>query len=464
MTLPASLEVRPEGASQPAAQAIRPSAHTVVLQQSASVFLAQVLLLVCGVLNSFLVAYLVGPEGRGLVYLLQFIAGGIGLTLLNFGLGPASVFYLGREGRYSLSDVAAGVLWASLLLGSLPMIVLGPAWHWMAGFATQKIAGTYLWLALFAIPIVNLTFNAGFLCLARKRIGAYNWLRVSPSVLFSLSLLVMPFSRFRTIWVIALAWTVTTVIPGLFALGVVRNAGGIQGPGAAKTFLRNAIRFGWHSHLGAVTQYLQHRSDILLVSYFLPLKDLGLYAFAVSLAELLWYIPHAVAPVLMPHVADQPEEEAIRITPMMCRATFAITALLSAGLAAASTWTIPQMLPAFHQSVRVLWILLPGVVAASIFKILSSDFNGRGKPIETFYPAAIALGSGLVCGTLVIPRFGIYGAALVTTGGYVLNSLLYMRSYSRMTSVPIANLLFLRSEDFALASGLRQEWNARTWN
>ncbi len=464
MSLPASLEERSDGVAQSAPQALNASVHKIVFQQSASVFIAQVVLLVCGVFNSFLVAYLVGPEGRGLIYLLQFIAGGIGLTLLNFGLGPASVFYLGREGRRSLSEVAAGVLWASLILGSLPMIVLGPAWHWVASLATQKIAGAYLWLALCVIPVVNLTFNAGFLCLARKRIRAYNWLRISPSVLFSLSLLVMLFSRSRTIWAIALAWTATTVIPGLFALGVVRSAGGMQWPGAAKRFLRSAIRFGWHSHLGAVTQYFQHRSDILLVSYFLPLKELGLYAFAVSLAELLWYIPHAVAPVLMPHVADQPEDVVIRITPMMCRATFAITALLSAGLAAASTWMIPRMLPAFHESVRVLWILLPGVVAASLFKILSSDFNGRGKPIETFYPAAITLGSGLVCGALVIPRFGIYGAAVVTTSGYVLNALLYVRSYSRMTSVPIANLLFLRSEDFALAGGLRQEWNARTGN
>jgi O-antigen/teichoic acid export membrane protein len=464
MSMPVSLEVRPEAAAPPVSHPVGASVHNTVLQQSASVFLAQVVLLVCGVGNSFLVAYLVGPEGRGLVYLMQFIAGGIGLTLLNFGLGPASVFYLGREGRYSLSEVAAGVLWASVLLGSLPMIVMGPAWHWVASLATQKIAGAYLWLALGVIPVMNLTFNAGFLCLARKRIGAYNWLRVSPSALFSVGLLAMMFSRSRTVWLIAVAWAATTVIPGVFALCVVGNAGGMKWPGAAKTFLRSAVRFGWHSHLGVVTQYFQHRSDILLVSYFLPLKDLGLYAFAVSLAELLWYIPHAVAPVLMPHVADQPEEEAIRITPMMCRATFAITALLSAVLAAGSSWMIPRMLPAFHESVHVLWILLPGVVAASLFKILSSDFNGRGKPIETFYPALAALGSGLICGVLVIPRFGIYGAAVVTTGGYVLNAILYVRSYSRMTSVPIAKLLFLRSEDFALASGLRQEWNARTGN
>src|SRR5258708_7520197 len=159
---------------------------------------------------------------------MQFIAGGIGLTLLNFGLGPASVYYLGRERRHSLSEVAAGVLWASLLLGTLPMLLLGPVWHWLASLATQKISGTYLWLALGVIPAMNLTFSAGFLCLAQKRIATYNWLRVSPSVLFSLSLLVVLFSRSRTIWIVALGWTATSIVPGLLALEVVRRVGGLR--------------------------------------------------------------------------------------------------------------------------------------------------------------------------------------------------------------------------------------------
>ena len=462
MSLCTSLQVQPESVGQTVSQVASPSLHNAVLQQSASVFVAQVVLLLCGVLNNFLVAYLVGPEGRGLIYLLQVIAGGVGLTLLNFGLGPVSVFYLGRDSKYSLSEVASGVLWASLLLGSLPMLVLGPFWHWTAGLATQKIAAGYLWLALAMIPAINLTFNAGFLCLGRKRIGTYNWLRVSPSVLFSLALLAMLSSRSRTIWVTAMIWGSTTLLPGFFALEVFRRAGGMRWPGGTQNFLRGAFRFGWHSHLGAVTQYLQHRSDILLVGYFLPLKELGLYAFAVSLAELLWYVANAVGTVLMPHVAGSAEEESSRITPLVCRATLALTAALSVGLAAASTWLIPWILPTFQSSVRVLWILIPGAVAASVFKVLSSDFNGRGRPIETFYPALIALGTGFVCGILVIPRFGIYGAALVTTGGYLLNSWLYVRSYSRMTAVSIANLLLVRSEDFVIASGRRQKWNART--
>jgi O-antigen/teichoic acid export membrane protein len=461
MSLRARLEVQPESVGQIVSQATSPSPHNALIQQSASVFLAQVMLLLCGVLNSFLVAYLVGPEGRGLIYLLQVIAGGVGLTIVNFGLGPVSVFYLGREGSFSLSEVAAGVLWASLLLGSVPMLLLGPSWHWAAGLATEKIGASYLWLALAMIPAINLTFNAGFLCLGQKRIGTYNWMRISPSLLFSLALLAMMFSRSRTIWVIAMIWGSTTLVPGLIALEVFRRASGMRWPAATQKFLRSAFRFGWHSHLGAVTQYLQHRSDILLVSYFLPLKELGLYAFAVSLAELLWYVPHAVGTVLMPHVANSTKEDASYITPFVCRTTLALTALLSVGLALAATWLIPRMLPAFQSSVRVLWILVPGVVAASIFKVLSSDFNGRGKPIETFYPAMIALGTGVVCGILVIPHFGICGAAVVTTGGYMLNSCLYVRSYTRLTGTPVSSLLFLRSEDLVLAASLPHERSSR---
>jgi O-antigen/teichoic acid export membrane protein len=285
-------------------------------------------------------------------------------------------------------------------------------------------------------------------------------MRISPSLLFSLALLAMMFSRSRTIWVIAMIWGSTTLVPGLIALEVFRRASGMRWPAATQKFLRSAFRFGWHSHLGAVTQYLQHRSDILLVSYFLPLKELGLYAFAVSLAELLWYVPHAVGTVLMPHVANSTKEDASYITPFVCRTTLALTALLSVGLALAATWLIPRMLPAFQSSVRVLWILVPGVVAASIFKVLSSDFNGRGKPIETFYPAMIALGTGIVCGILVIPHFGICGAAVVTAGGYMLNACLYVRSYTRLTGTPVSSLLFLRSEDLVLAASLPHEWSS----
>src|SRR5262249_54445051 len=149
------------------------------------------------------------------------------------------------------------------------------------------------------------------------------------------------------------------------------------------------------------------------------------------------------------------EQESNRITNLFCRATFTISAALAILMAIVAAIVIPYLLPAFVPSLRVIYLLLPGSVAASIFKVLSSDLNGRGKPLETFWPAAIALSVCFVAGIFVIPRFGITGAAIVTAAGYVINSAFYVRAYSKITGVSPRELLLFR--DTSLIAGL---WRA----
>jgi O-antigen/teichoic acid export membrane protein len=97
--------------------------------------------------------------------------------------------------------------------------------------------------------------------------------------------------------------------------------------------------------------------------------------------------------------------------------------------------------------------LLPGTVAVTIFKVLAGDLNGRGHPQATFRPAATALAASFIGGIIIVPRFGILGAALVTSAGYVLNALLYAHTYSRITAVPIRELLLLRLSDLLIIQG-----------
>lgn len=420
--------------------------HGLVIQQSASVFSVQIFGLLFGFLNNFLVAYLVGPEGKGLVYFLQLIVGGIGLFVFNFGLGPAVVFYSGRERTYTEGDLSGAILWASLIGGTLPLLAVACVWHWAWPFLTQKMGSTYLWLGLASIPPTVLAFNASFFCLVHGRMRSYNWLKVGQAFCFSLALLFLFWSGVRAVLPVGLLWLGSAVVPALYTIALLRRFGATLSSGWMK-FSRAALKFGSHSQLGTITQYLQTRVDVLLVTYFLSLRDLGFYSVAISLAELLWYMPQAVASVLMPHVAANSDEDARRITPLFCRAVLTATAILSLGLAVISSWIVPRLLPAFVPSTQILWLLLPGAVLGSVFKVLSSDFTGRGRPLETFYPAAAALAACFALGVFVIPHFGTTGAALVATLGYMLNALLYVRAYSRQTGVLTRDLFLLRWRD-----------------
>jgi len=245
---------------------------------------------------------------------------------------------------------------------------------------------------------------------------------------------------------VALCWAASVLMLGAVAVIAARTQRDAQEP-SGPGFLRAAFRFGWRSHLGAVAQFLQQRVDILLVSYFCTLRSVGVYSLAVGVVELLWYIPQTVANVLMPHVAGSSEEEANCLTLRFCRTVLAINTLISVLLAVLSAWIVPLILPAFRLSIPVLFLFLPGVTAGSVSRILASDLNGRGRPMETFRPAALALAACFFAGLVVIPRFGVIGAAIVASVGHVLGAAWYVRAYSQITTVPAKELLVPRYRD-----------------
>lgn len=426
--------------------ASEPSGAARVIHHSALVLMLQVALLFCAVINNFLLAYLGGPEGKGVLYILQLIAQNVGVSLFHFSLGYSAIYFLGQERGHSLREIAAGMLAPSLLLGAIPAMVIGLSWPWTAALLTRQVPALYLWIGLLALPAAVLSFNAGQFSLGRHRIREYNTLGVSTPVILALGLIGLFIFHVHSIkWLVGV-WTFSIITPTLYAIYLIkRPAQGMWLP--RRSFFRCAFQFIWRSHLGGVTQHLQHRLPVLMVGFLLPISQLGIYSVAVSLAEVLWYLPNSVSTVLMPHVASSTDSEASRTTPTFCRIVVALTAVLALGLVIVSSVLVPFILPAFRPSLPALFVLLPGVVIATVFKVLSSDLNGRGRPLQTFYPALVALVAEFIVGMLLIPRYGITAAAATTTFGYALNTLLYGFAYKRLTSVRVLDLMLLQSGD-----------------
>jgi|SRR5579872_1408033 len=456
----ASVATRVSSVDQSVSARLRTSGDLRIATDSANVFLAQVAGLAFGVSNNLLIAWMLGPQGKGLLYFIQFVASSA-VIFLNLGLGPSAVYHLRRDHTHSEADVASVLLWPSLLFGFLPVTLVGISWPWVGHAASGKFGTQYLMISLVAIPGMVLTWNASYLELAKGRILSYSLLRIAPPALFFLGLfflLLLPSHRDSLL--VATVWLVSALLTALYAGLLVHEAGAALNA-QRLNLLRGAFRFGWSSHLGAVAQYLQHRVDIVLVSFLLPLRALGIYSIAVAGSELLWYVPNTVATVLMPHVAASSDEAATRMTSKFCRVIVAMNATLALVLAVVSTVLIHWLLPAFRASILPLWLLLPGTIAASVFKVLSSDFNGRGKPFETFRPAVVSLFACVAVGLVAIPKLGVNGAALVTSGGYILNTILYIRVYSRITSVSNADLLLVRRKDLSSLSGMLRTMIAR---
>ncbi len=402
-------------------------------------------MLLAGVLNNFVVARLAGPEGKGFLYTLQLFAS-MALVFANFGIGPATVYHFRRDDGFSVEEITTGLLWPSLLLGCIPLALLVGLRQTSIALFHSGVWNSAAMLAFATVPAFTLVWNLSYLNLAKGEIGRYNLLRASQSCLFALLLIGLVIAHVTQLGVLVATWVASVFVPAAVAIVLLARSVGIWRLPTSR-FLKHSFDFGWRSHLGAVVQYLQHRTDVVLVMILLPIRDLGIYSLAISLVELLWYVPQAVSQVLMPHVADSEAGDATIITSAFCRASLAVSALLSVTLALMSTAVIPWLLPAFKESVVLIWVLLPGTVVASIFKVLASDLNGRGEPLKTVFPAATALVFSVAGCCYAIPRYGMIGAAAVTSISYLLNASLYVYEYSRSSSITARSLVLLQVSD-----------------
>jgi O-antigen/teichoic acid export membrane protein len=215
--------------------------------------------------------------------------------------------------------------------------------------------------------------------------------------------------------------------------------------------LKESVSLGFRAYLGNVVQFFNYRLDMFVVNYFVGVTNVGLYSIAVTGAELLWYIPQAVATILFPKTAATGAEEAKVFTPKVCRNTFLITLMAALGLSVVSKPLLIVIYgEAYAPSLIPLWLLMPGVVALSINKILCGDLAGRGLLQYGAYSSAISLVATVVCDLLLIPRWGIAGAAVASSISYCIATLVVLFFYVRISGNGLAVVLIPRKEDVAI--------------
>jgi len=412
---------------------------------SAAILGVQVAVLCCSVANNLLTAHMGGPDGKGILYSLQLISAVLGLSFMHFCLGAAAIVLV-KQGKISGADAASSIFLPSLLLGGIPAIVMGAGWHWFSPFFGRNVNITYLWLALLSIPALVLTFNVGLFSLAEDKLRQYNQLTAAAPVTLATGLCTFLVLGKKSVPFLIAAWALSAFIPGCVAayLIVKQTAGKIL---PHYTLFRQMYQFGWRAHLCGVLQQLQHRTPVLLVGILLPVTDLGIYSLSVGLIELLWYIPNTLSVALLPHIAGSSSDDARRVTAVICRVTLAVTAILGLMLALGCSILIPAILPKFSSALVPLWLLLPGVVAASIGRVIASDLNGREQPMKVFAPVFYSFVLETILGIYCIPRYGLRGAALVTVLGYLVNTAVQIPIYCQIADVSAFSVLILKKQD-----------------
>ena len=142
-----------------------------------------------------------------------------------------------------------------------------------------------------------------------------------------------------------------------------------------KAGLKSVMRFSTPAYAANVLQYLNYRLDLFLVAYFRGLKEVGLYALATSLAQLIWLVSGAVATAVLARVGsglDEPNE--VRYAQLHLHAAYYDSNCVSPDILAVVAQPLLRILygDAFEPAASALWLLLPGIVLLGAATVVSA--------------------------------------------------------------------------------------------
>jgi O-antigen/teichoic acid export membrane protein len=402
-------------------------------------------------LRNVLLARILGPSERGLFALLSTLPDLISAATSG-GLNTAVGYQAAKQRSMGLL-LSQVLIFGCLVAGALTLVCVALARTFGSELEVTTQLGLLAWLLLLAVPLTVL--KSGLLTLhnATGGVGAFNALRLTES-LVPLLLFVGLFWMWQNAaleaalisWLLGLS---LVVVLGLYWLGrqhSIRLCWDRSGQ-------RELLSYSAKSHPDLLFQQVILRSDYLFISAMLGSAALGHYAMASAAAELLLIVPEAVTTPLMKRLLQQ-DAGMDKLTPLALRLT--ATVMLGACLCMAliGEWLIVTLFGAEYQpAYPALLALLPGLFGLCYASILRLDLLGKNRPgtVSLMMGAGAAL--NLLLNVILIPAYGIVGAAMASSIAYLAVTLAMLLLYCKLSGVALWQTLLVLPSDL---SPLRQ--------
>ena len=112
----------------------------------------------------------------------------------------------------------------------------------------------------------------------------------------------------------------------------------------------------------------------------------------------------------------------------------------------------------FEASVNILNLILPGVIVLVVFRVLSGQLAGIGKPQYAIYVFGPALVLNILLNFLWIPAHGGIGAAWASNISYAFGTIGYWVIFSKVTGVNLLEIFKFSKADISIFVDLKKKF------
>lgn len=415
-------------------------------------FLTTVLTFVITIGTSIIIARGLGPSGQG-IYALVLLFPALIMSFANLGMGRSIIYHISK-GEMRLDDIIGNILCFTGIITFLSFLVGLIIIFWFSNYLFPNVPRGFLLIGLLFIPlqILFLQISSGILYGIQK-IKIYNYAyTLQAGIILILTFVFIYILNTGVLGVIIanlISFIIVTILTLFYILKILKVPFKIK---FNTKIFKTLFSFGIKVHIGNLMYFFRSRVDVFIINLFLNPTAVGLYAISYGMAETLWMLSQSAANVLSPKITSMNSDDKKKeFTPIISRNILFLTIVFAILLFFFSKWLIILLYSEnYYNSILPLQILLIGIVSISLERILTADIIARGKPMITTYIVIITVFINIMLNIVLIPKFGINGAALASTISYFINLCMTLFVYIRISGNSFVNIIFIKRTDLGL--------------
>jgi O-antigen/teichoic acid export membrane protein len=420
-------------------------------RSSAQTIGATAVVLALNLVTGIMVARLLGAAGRGELAALVTLGQTLG-WLASLGCFQAVGYFNSRQPENADATIGtwvalslplglAGVLVGQLLAGTL-----------LAAQSDEVVTMARLWLLMVALMPLSEALSGALV--ADRDFGAMNSYRLLQAALPVPAYLVLWGVGAFTVEAVLLTHVAVIAVYLTLLLHRVRSRHSIGRPRA--DLAREGLWYGARAHASNVSAQLNARLDLLIMPALLAATQVGLYAVAVSIANMIVTLAGSLAMIALP-VASGGGAGSDRSVVRLMHAT------ATTGLALATfIFVLAEPLltlvysSAFADAATALRWLAPGAVLLAMANISVNGLYGQGRPGVAGLAQLPGVAITVVGLLLFVRSGGIDAAAIISTVTYGTTCLLTTLLFVHRAELSWSTVLDGRTTLRMVADRLRQ--------
>ena len=403
---------------------------SIIAKGTGYIFVGVFITYFLGIFFRIFIAQTLGAEALGIVSLMIILIG-IFSILFNPGLNAAITKYISSylAKKKNVDIVYTTGLKMVLLLAIAGSIVL----FLLSEFIAINVFNSTLAIFPFQLTSLAMLFNVLALFFTSSSSGFQrmenitftNIVERGSKLLILIILVYLGFGVMGPAYAIALSFVLATII----SWAVFRHQTRLRFKGFDKKIAKMLLIFGAPMMLVAGAGMIFTWTDSFLIGVYMTVEEVGFYSVAVSLYVFLGSIVGSLTTTLFPVFSSIEARDDIEMLKGVVNRALKYTVYLilpaSLGLILLAEPTIRILFGSeFYPAIVPLQILLIGSFFLSLSKICHSFIIGIGRPASYTKFMIISGIINIALNVILIPFYGLIGAAIATTSSLFLSFLL----------------------------------------